>query len=363
MIQLKTLTKKNKIIAGIAITVLLLSSAGAYLSGREEVTLGEVTQRDIQKIVEESGSVESESAVTISAKGSGTIGEILVVEGQKVEEGDLLISFSDFSSASDVAGIKAQAAGVYAQYAAAKNLSDNNKILYEQGAISYITYSQSLVATQQLSAQLSALGYSAESVSIATAADGITSPISGVVTAIYVKEGETAGSGFPLAEVGGVDDRIVSLHLISTDADLLAVGMKASVYAEENLITDQANVSKVSIKATDYISSLGIAQKRVLVEVAVPKDVTPRLGSSVDVQIVVSERTQVLSVPENSLFTIEEKNYVYVVKMGKAVLTPVDIGLEGEDYTEIMKGLSEGMQVIISPSTAIGDGVRVKEKR
>jgi RND family efflux transporter MFP subunit len=340
-----------------------LSLVGAYFSGREEVTVEAVSLRDVYKIVEESGSVESKSAVSIMAKGSGTVSEILVQEGQSVSQGDLLVSFSDFSSASDVASIRAQAEGVYAQYLASKLLSDNNKMLYNQGAISYMEYTQSLALTQQLAAQLSSLGYSAQSLTNATAADGITAPIAGTVTAVYIKEGEWVGPGTPVAEVGGVDDRIISLHLISSDADLVSVGMKASIFSEGDLITENAVVQEVALKATDYISSLGIVQKRVSVEVSLPKEVTPRLGSNADVEIIVQSRKQVLSVPSKAVFSIEDQYYVYVSEKGKAVLTQVEIDLEGEEYTKITGGLTEGMKVIVSPSTDIGDGTRIKEKR
>jgi len=362
MNKLKKLTKKNKIIGIAVVLVLILSSIGAYFSGRQEVTIGEVALRDVLRIVEETGNVQSESAVMITAKGSGTVSKILVEEGQSVKAGDLLISFSDFSSASDVASIRAQAEGVYAQYQAAKSLSDNNKILYDQGAISYMDYNQSLAVTSQLAAQLSSLGYSADSVASATDANGITSPISGIVTALYVKKGELASLGLPLAEVGGLDDHIIILHLISKDADLLKVGMRASVYAEGELVTKSSSVSKIAFKATDYVSSLGIIQKRVLVEISLPKEVTSRLGSSADVKIAVEESLNTLSIPSKALFSIEDQDYVYAENMGKAVLTKVKIGLEGEEYTQIKEGLSIGMQVIISPSTDIGDGTRIKEK-
>ena len=327
MMKLPKFKKKSLIIA---VLVLLIASLGAfayYLSAGEEVVLADASFRDVLRLVEETGTVESESAVVVIAKGSGTVSELLVAEGQSVNAGDLLMSFSEFSSASDVAGIKAQAAGVYAQYVAAKQLSDNNKILYEQGAISYVDYTLSLAATQQLSAQLASLGYSAESVIDATAANGVKSPIAGVVTAVYVKEGELAASGMPIAEVGGLDDRIILLHLISSDADLIAPGMNASVYAEGELVTKEAVVHKVALKAEDYISLLGIVQKRVSVQIKLPEDALLRLGSNADVEITVEKRTHALSVPSKALFTIEDEEYVYVDKNGTEVLTKVDIGL------------------------------------
>jgi len=354
--------KKKTFIAAVILIIVAASAIGYYVTAGEEVILAEASLKDVFRFVEETGTVESESAVTVMAKGSGTVSEMLVEEGQLVSAGDLLVSLSDFSSAADVAGIRAQAEGVYAQYAIAKRLSDSNRILYDQGAVSYLDYATSLAATQQLSAQLASLGYSAESVIDATAANGIKAPISGIVTAIYVKEGEIAGSGLPIVEIGGLDDRMISLHLISKDADLVSQGMAASVYAEGEFMTDQAVVHKISIKATDYISLLGIVQKRVAVNVRLPKDTLLRLGSHADVKIIIEERKNALAIPSKSIFIIEEEEYVYVENAGKAVLTKVEVGLEGDSYTEILEGLSEGDQVVVSPPTDIGDGTRIKEK-
>ncbi|MDD3289776.1 MAG: efflux RND transporter periplasmic adaptor subunit [Eubacteriales bacterium] len=362
MKKIKKLTKKQWILLLAILAATALGAAGFYLTGGTEVVLADAALRDVYEVVEEAGQVESRSAVTVVAKGSGTVGEILVKEGQSVLAGDLILSFSDFAPTSEVAGIRAQAQGVYAQYIAAKALSDSNRILYEEGAVSQMEYTQSLAVTRQLSAQLASLGYSADSLNSATGADGVVSPLSGVITAVYVREGETAAPGASLAEVGGLEDRIVLLHMISSDADQITEGMHATVLADGDEITDQARVDHVGIKATDHVSSLGIVQKRVRVEVALPEEATPRLGSSVDVRIIVREALQVVSVPSAAVFQIEEASWVYVAAGGKAVQTPVIVGLEGEEYVEIIEGLSAGDRVLASPPSDLTDGTRIKEK-
>lgn len=362
MKKMKNLSKKQWILLSAVLTGTALASIAYYLTSGVEVVLTEAIPRDVREIVEETGQVESQSAVTVVAKGSGTVDRILVEEGQTVEAGEVLLTFKDFAPDADVAGIRAQAQGVYAQYKAAKALSDNYKVLYEQGALSQLEYTQSLAVTQQLSAQLAALGYTAESVITATGAGGIQSPLSGMVTAVYVREGESPAPGTPLAEVGGLADRIVLLHMISSDADQLTPGMRATVSAEGVQITDKATVDKIGIKATDYVSSLGIVQKRVRVEVALPPEAAPRLGSSVEVSIAVREKSQVLSVPSGAVFTMEEDSWVYGAVGGKAVLTKVTVGLEGEEYTEIVQGLQPGDRVLASPPSEVSDGIRIREK-
>jgi hypothetical protein len=42
------------------------------------------------------------------------------------------------------------------------------------------------------------------------------------------------------------------------------------------------------------------------------------------------------------------------------VLRAIETGLEGEKYTEVINGLSEGEIIITSPAREVGDGVSVK---
>ena len=108
------------------------------------------------------------------------------------------------------------------------------------------------------------------------------------------------------------------------------------------------------------MSDLGVSQKRVTVEVSFGSEKTARLGSDVDVQITVDKKENVLRVPDLAVFEKGRKNCVYVVKDGKAVLREIKTGLEGEDYMEVVSGLSVGDKVILSPGDNISDGVRIK---
>ena len=111
------------------------------------------------------------------------------------------------------------------------------------------------------------------------------------------------------------------------------------------------------------MSDLGVSQKRVTVEVSFGTVEPIRLGSDVDVAITVDRKADILRVPDLAIFEKAKKDYVYVIEGGKAVLREVKTGLEGEDYTEIVSGLSEGDAVIVSPGDDISDGVKVKEQK
>lgn len=354
---------KKRVLLPAALLLAALVWAVAFRASGIEVVPVAATARDVQATVKEQGVVESASAVSLLARGTGTVGQISVQEGDPVRAGDVLMTFQDFAQGAEADGLRAQAQGVYAQYEAARRTSDANRILHEEGAISYSQYADSLAQTRQLAAQLASLGYAADGAQSATQADGLISPIDGTLTALFVRAGESVAPGSVLAEVGRLDDRIVLLNVMAPDADRLQEGMVASVYRSGDAVTDAAQVGKIGLKAVDYISPLGIAQKRVRVEVLLPEEVDIRLGSAVEVRIVAAEALQVLSVPLSAVFDEDGQSFVFKIQGRKAVKTPVSTGLSGDEYAEITAGLEAGDLVVYAPAPELADGAKIKVKQ
>ncbi|QOX64953.1 efflux RND transporter periplasmic adaptor subunit [Anoxybacterium hadale] len=356
-------TKKKTVFLLVAVLAVGTISAAAWLGGGKEAETAAVDKGEVKKILKENGTVESKSAVTIMAKNAGEIKGLMVDEGDRIEKGAVLMLSDGTSAALDIKSQQAELSGLQAQYSQAKELADKNRLLYEQGALSYEAYNTSNTEAKQLAAQISALRYSIESYAQSTGSEGVTAPVAGVVTAVYVKEGASVAVGAPLFEISNLDDIYVKTDVIAEDADLIQEGDSVKIYNTDSGFSDElASVRKIHIKAEDKLSDLGVSQKRVTVEIAFGSDKRARLGSSLDVEITVEQKENALRVPELAVFVKEKENYVYLLENGKAVLKQVETGLEGEDYYEVLSGLAEGDQVILSPGDDISGGIRIKTK-
>ena len=355
--------KHKKLVIVIVILIICVAAAGAlyFMSAGVQVDSGQVTIGSVEKIVKETGIVQSASAVTVYAKAGGEVRGINVAEGDEVTVGTVLLTKDGGSLTQDVSGLQAQLTGLQAAYKDANDLANKNKVLYEQGALSYEAYRQSVTAATQAKAQADAIRYSMQSISEAGETGGITAPISGVITAIYVKEGELITAAQALFEIANFDDIEIIAQLIAADADLIAEGNRVHVYSEDSGFSDEeATVQKVHLTAQEVISDLGISQKRVKVEITLSNTAEIRLGNDMTVEIIAASKENVARVPKEAIFEISKKEHIYVIENGKAVLRPVEIGLKGKYYTEIVDGLKEGELVILSPSNDISDGTRVK---
>ena len=346
-----------------AIIIVAVFSAVSILSGGIPVETAAAEKGEVVRIISESGTVESESSIVITAKTSNEINSIMVSEGDRIKAGDLLVSGGGSSAELDIKSLQSELAGLRTQYNLAKDLADNNKKLYEQGALSFAEYNQSEAAAKQLEAQINSLKYSIDSYEESTGAAGITVPIDGVITGVFIKEGETVVAGSPLFEISNLDDTYVKVNLIAEDADYVRKGDQVMIYNNDAGFSDEnCKVRKVHLKAHEVMSELGINQKRVTVEVDFGGEAGLRLGSDVDVEIIVEKKENIIRISNTALFEIDQNDYVFVAEGGKAVLRRVETGVEGEDYTEIVSGLSDGEEVILSPGDDIEDGARIKKE-
>lgn len=361
---MKLLKGKKWIIIGAAAILVIAAAAVSWMKSGIVVESAAADLGDVTKILKETGSVESKSAVMVTAKSSGEIKGLKASEGDSVKAGDLLMTSSGTGATLDIKSQQAELAGLQAQYSQARELADKNKALYDQGALSYQDYNASATAAKQLASQIASLQYAIESYSESTGAGGVTAPVDGVLTGVYVKEGESVAAGAPLFEISNLNDVYVKTDFIAEDADLIKKGDKARIYNEDaNFSDDSGVVKKVYLKAENKMSDLGVNQKRVTVEISFGTEQRIRLGSDVDVEITVERKANVLRVPDLAVFEKDRKNHVYIIEGGKAVLREVKTGLEGEDFIEIISGLSKGDSVIVSPSDDISEGVRVKEQK
>lgn len=359
--------KKSKIIIA-AVVIIVIGTAGAYavMGNGIDVSTATASYGGVEKLINETGSVEAKSSAVVSSKIQGQLASVNVKEGDEVAEGQLLAAYTATgSAASDISGIRAQISGLNVQLNQAKDSEAKNKRLYEEGALSYEEYSNSISATKQIETQIASLNYSiislSETASEAGGSKGVTAPISGTVTSVMIKEGETVSPGAPMIEISDASEIYIKVNLVSEDADEINSGAQVRVFSEnEKLLDDSAVVSKIFVKAQDVLSDLGISQKRVPVEITLSVEKNLRLGSNVNLEIIADMRENVLIVPENSVFEINKQKYVYKIENGKAGLQNVETGLEGEKYTEILGGLSNGDVVIMSPPKELEDGKKVK---
>ena len=186
-----------------------------------------------------------------------------------------------------------------------------------------------------------------------------------VLRLIHEIEGAVA-AGQPLLEVGNPQSLEVEAEVLSTHAVKIVPGTQVMLDRWGGEGTLQGSVRVVEPSGFTKISALGVEEQRVrvIIDLTSPREVWQRLGDGyrVEARFVLWQGKGVLQLPTSALFRQGAGWAVFVLKGGRATLTPVEIGQRAGLRTQLLSGLDAGTQVITHPDDRLSDGVRVKPR-
>lgn len=192
----------------------------------------------------------------------------------------------------------------------------------------------------------------------------IFSPVSGRVLRVLQESSTVVSVGTPLIELGDPSNLEIEIDVLSTDAVRIQIGAELTIEHWGGSTPLRGNVRVVEPGAFTKISSLGVEEQRVniIADFNEPPERIAALGDGyrVEARITVNEIEKAVLVPNSSLFRHDRKWHVLEVVNGTATLTPVKIGLQNEEETQILDGLDVGARVIEYPSDQLKPGTRVR---
>jgi multidrug efflux pump subunit AcrA (membrane-fusion protein) len=224
----------------------------------------------------------------------------------------------------------------------------------------------------------------------------VTSPMEGIILHMGVKEGQTVKEGRPFFKVGENKPPQVLVALSEEDARQVQNGQEVKVYRAEEpekVVKGQVsfiaapeesaaasgqnadgkeqkdvsqgtgattNVGGLDARAVNIKQSVIEPVRTVQVKIETEEEAA-EFGSEaqVQVEIILENKAQVLTVPLTAVTEMDGRSVVFVYDDGVAKLREVECGLVGTDSVEIIAGLNQEEQVIISSLAAIEDGTKV----
>ncbi len=347
--------KRNVIITVIVLIILIL-----ILCGKKSNTLIVNTEKleigDINEYIRTDGTVEPFVDIEISSDIMGKCEKIFVKEGQKVTKNTPLLQIDNKTQKAKLKEAEASLKLAKSNYEYKKYLYENNKKLYEDSLISYTEYNLSLLDYKNADAQLS----SAQAV-LNIAKDNLnktllTSPINGVVSAIYVEEGENIitgtmnNPGTVLMTISDNNKMIVKSNVDETSIVKIKIGNKADLIFDAFLDTIYTGeVIQIANKPVrDVSGQLGtVYEVKILIE-GNYKDLFS--GMNADVSIITSYKENIKKVPIQAIVRRNNTEGVFIVKNNICKFVPVKTGIMGKNKIEIISDkLNEKDNIIIGP--------------
>lgn len=198
-----------------------------------------------------------------------------------------------------------------------------------------------------------------------TAQIEILSPITGKVLRITQKSETTLPIGASIMELADVARLEIVADVLSTDAAQIPQHAKVLITNWGGTIPLEGKVKIIEPSGFTKISALGVEEQRVnvIIDITSPQEVWKNLGDGykVDIKIILFESPHALIIPMSAVFREGDDWATYVAENSKAIKKKIKIKWHNPDLATIEKGLNEGDQVILYPSSLIYEGAHIKQ--
>jgi len=336
-------------------------------------------------VLDASGYVVARRMATVSAKITGKVREVMIEEGMRVEEGQVMATLDPIDanaqrslSASQLEAARSQLAGLQAQVAQADAEAGRLQALVGQQLVSRSQYDLAIAQRDTLRAQLKTAqrNTTVASDSLAIADLGVDNnivraPFSGVVTAKAAQPGEivsplSAGGGFTRTGIGTIVDMdSLEIEVEVGESFIGRVQPKMPVEATLNAYPDW----KIPAEVIAIIPTADRGKATVKVRVAL-KAKDPRIVPEMGVRVSFLEsarpaeaaRPQGVRVPASAIVERGQKTVAFVVKDDARVeQRAITVGTTLNNDRQVTQGLKAGEVVVTTPPAELHDGSKVTE--
>jgi RND family efflux transporter MFP subunit len=357
---------KTKITIVIFSTLFLISCGGEKKNEIANETpiavkVSGTTENDNSPFVTASGKIESQNSANVSTRMMGYVTKVHVKMGQKVSQGQLLVSINNTDLQAKKAQVDASILQATAGFNNAKKDYERFKTLFAQQSASQKELDDMTSRYEMAKAGLEGAKQMRNEVMAQFSYANITAPFSGEVTNTFVKEGDMANPGMPLVSVEG--NGLMQVMAMVSEGDITSIknGMPVSVLVKSSNQELKGKVSEVSGSATN-------TGGQYLVKINLEKTDNKVLsGMFVNVQFPIEKpkaktettKSDKILVPESALVTQGQLTGIYTVSNNVAILRWIRTGKSFGNQVEVLSGLSADEKYIVSAEGKLYNGVKV----
>ncbi len=328
-----------------------LDSAIALLSDEENyplVSTIEATVSPFNHFLELQGDVKTRQNVLVYPEMAGTLDQILVKEGQRVQKGQLLARIDDGGMSSQLAQLRTQAE-------LSKTTFERQKRLWDQKIGSEIQYLQ---AKANYEAQKDAVAQAESQLSKAT----IRAPFTGIVDDVIKDEGTVVspGPGSEVFRIVNLSDMYIEVEVPERYVGSISEGKEVKVYFP--VLGDS-----ISTQVRTTGNFINPNNRSFTVEIPVPNKngkIKPNLTARVMINDYTNE--EAILIPQSIISeNAQGEQYAYLAadpENGIAVArrSIITTGLTQGSEVEVLSGLKDGDRVIKEGARSVKDGQKVE---
>ncbi|MFQ5631714.1 MAG: efflux RND transporter periplasmic adaptor subunit [bacterium] len=232
-----------------------------------------------------------------------------------------------------------------ARFEDAKRDLDRMTSLLESGAISRQAFEKAKVQYET----------ARENYQAANKLVNIRAPISGIVTHVFYKVGETVSSGRPIIRIAQLDEMLIEVMISETEIAGIQNGQEAVVTLAAYPGTEfSGTLQELSLSADPrtraFTAWIGVENKDGLL----------RPGMFAKVKVFVTAKENVLAISKDAIIEQENRSMVYVVNSNQqAEFREIQRGISSGKVVEVLSGLNENDRVVVLGHNKLAHGSKV----
>lgn len=347
-----------------------------------------VKRGDITRSVLASGALQAFKSVKVGAQVSGKISTLYVNIGDRVKTGDPIADIDAStqqntrdSAAAELESSKAALLTAQAKLEEAQQNHDRQNTLVGKGAAARETLEAATAtlksaksAVAQARADIRKSQLNLDNAGVTLGYTNVTAPMDGIVISVAVEKGQAVNAvqdSPTLVTIAQTDTMTVEAEIAEADVGELQPGMPAyftllgtnkTRYDGVLKSIDPAPLATSNSTTTATVAAAATTETAIYyygkMDVPNPQG-RLRIGMTANMVITVGEAKNVLLIPMTALQARKDGKgeEVLVVENGKTRAQHVKTGLEDGVNVEILEGLSEGEEVVVSTAVSGAGGL------
>lgn len=302
----------------------------------------------VAKTISASGEVTSKYLYDLAFEGTGRINQLSVAKGDPVTKGMLLASavnlseYNDIQALRDTLDIAKRDKDIYVELYDTKRSSVGGENEYEANVRRFDEYISR--ATANYTSSLNALSRLR-----------ITSPIDGTVVDVLKEQNEVAATGQPVVRVADLSSLVFEVLIDQEDFGLLSVGDSVELtldsYKDKTFIGEVSALPLFAQETGDFEVNIAITDS----------DKPILLGMKGDATVKIDETSKKVTAIAFDLLNEDDSGYfLWIDDKGILKKKKIEIGLEGDFYTEVKTDISGLTLVIPAQDSQPVEGLKVR---